>query len=79
MASRLRSCWRLAGPVRYTQGTSRPGGEIGRRKGLKILFPETGVRVQVPPRAPKAVVCGSLTRGIQRAENSLTVCHSHQL
>jgi hypothetical protein len=29
-----------------------PGGEIGRRKGLKILFPATGVWVQVPPRAP---------------------------
>ena len=29
-----------------------PGGEIGRRKGLKILFPATGVWVQFPPRAP---------------------------
>jgi hypothetical protein len=29
-----------------------PGGEIGRRRGLKILFLETGVRVQFPPRAP---------------------------
>jgi hypothetical protein len=29
-----------------------PGGEIGRRKGLKILFPARGVWVQVPPRAP---------------------------
>lgn len=29
-----------------------PGGEIGRRKGLKILFPATEVRVQFPPRAP---------------------------
>ncbi len=29
-----------------------PGGETGRRKGLKILFPATGVRVQFPPRAP---------------------------
>ncbi len=29
-----------------------PGGEIGRRKGLKILFRASGVRVQVPPRAP---------------------------
>ena len=28
-----------------------PGGEIGRRKGLKILFLATGVWVQVPPRA----------------------------
>ncbi len=30
----------------------RPGGETGRRKGLKILFPATGVRVRFPPRAP---------------------------
>jgi hypothetical protein len=29
-----------------------PGGEIGRRKGLKILFSARRVRVQVPPRAP---------------------------
>jgi hypothetical protein len=29
-----------------------PGGEIGRRNGLKIRFPATGVRVQFPPRAP---------------------------
>src|SRR4051795_4470388 len=29
-----------------------PGGEIGRRKGLKILFRASGVRVQVPPRVP---------------------------
>src|SRR5271168_3085299 len=34
-------------------GSTCPGGEIGRRKGLKILFPATGVWVQVPPRAPK--------------------------
>jgi hypothetical protein len=39
-----------AGPLHYSMC---PGGEIGRRRGLKILFPETGVRVQVPPRAPK--------------------------
>ena len=32
--------------------STSPGGETGRRKGLKILFPATGVRVQVPPRAP---------------------------
>jgi hypothetical protein len=31
---------------------SSPGGETGRRKGLKILFPATGVRVRFPPRAP---------------------------
>ena len=31
-----------------------PGGETGRRNGLKIRFPATGVRVQVPPRAPPA-------------------------
>ena len=30
-----------------------PGGEIGRRKGLKILWGATLVRVQVPPRAPE--------------------------
>src|SRR5690348_8209018 len=30
-----------------------PGGEIGRRKGLKILFAARRVRVQVPPRAPR--------------------------
>ena len=30
-----------------------PGGEIGRRKGLKILFRASGVWVQVPPRAPE--------------------------
>ncbi len=38
-----------ANPLRM--GTC-PGGEIGRRKGLKIPFPATGVWVQVPPRAP---------------------------
>ena len=40
-----------------------PGGETGRRKGLKILFPATGVRVQVPPRAPNAresLICTSI-------------------
>lgn len=35
----------------FPESTS-PGGEIGRRKGLKILFRASGVRVQVPPRAP---------------------------
>jgi hypothetical protein len=29
-----------------------PGGEIGRRNGLKIRFSARRVRVQVPPRAP---------------------------
>ena len=33
----------------------RPGGEIGRRKGLKILWRATSVWVQVPPRAPVAL------------------------
>ncbi len=33
-----------------------PGGETGRRKGLKILFAARRVRVQVPPRAPKPFV-----------------------
>lgn len=28
-----------------------PGGGIGRRTGLKILYRVGGVRVQVPPRA----------------------------
>ncbi len=32
--------------------TVGPGGEIGRRKGLKILWRATSVWVQVPPRAP---------------------------
>src|ERR1700689_1263629 len=39
------------GSVTYLFSIS-PGGEIGRRKGLKILFPATGVWVQVPPWAP---------------------------
>ena len=30
---------------------TRPGGETGRRKGLKILCPGRGVRVRFPPRA----------------------------
>ena len=30
----------------------RPGGETGRRNGLKIRFSVRRVRVQVPPRAP---------------------------
>lgn len=29
-----------------------PGGEIGRRSGLKIRGPETVIRVRVPSRAP---------------------------
>lgn len=36
------------------KSTTCPGGEIGRRKGLKILFAARRVRVQVPPRAPTA-------------------------
>jgi hypothetical protein len=39
-----------------------PGGEIGRRKGLKILFRASGVRVQVPPRAPDSGVSGPETQ-----------------
>jgi hypothetical protein len=35
-----------------------PGGEIGRRKGLKILFAARRVRVQVPPRAPELLLFG---------------------
>jgi hypothetical protein len=31
----------------------RPGGEIGRHAGLKILWHATAVRVQVPPGALK--------------------------
>jgi hypothetical protein len=31
-----------------------PGGEIGRHAGLKILWPEMAVRVQVPPRVQKS-------------------------
>lgn len=34
-----------------------PGGETGRRKGLKILFAVRRVRVQVPPRAPADFSC----------------------
>jgi integrase len=34
---------------------SSPGGETGRRNGLKIRFPAMGVRVQVPPRAPSLI------------------------
>src|SRR5215469_11483093 len=37
--------------------STSPGGEIGRRKGLKILWEATPVWVQVPPRAPVLVVC----------------------
>jgi hypothetical protein len=33
-----------------------PGGEIGRRNGLKIRFSARRVRVQFPPRAPKQSV-----------------------
>ncbi len=43
---------RQRGPNRLLQASASPGGEIGRRKGLKILFRASGVRVQVPPRAP---------------------------
>jgi hypothetical protein len=38
---------------RGERGIYCPGGEIGRRKGLKILWGATLVRVQVPPRAPE--------------------------
>ena len=37
-----------------------PGGGIGRHAGLKILWPEMAVRVQVPPRVPwllRNIVC----------------------
>ena len=44
MASRRRRASHPDGPC--------PGGETGRRKGLKILFPATGVWVRFPPRAP---------------------------
>lgn len=39
-------------------GMARPGGEIGRRNGLKIRFSARGVRVQVPPRAPALIQLG---------------------
>src|SRR5436305_7772442 len=39
-----------------------PGGETGRRKGLKILFSARRVWVQVPPRAPTSVAFLSFLR-----------------
>ena len=36
----------------------RPGGEIGRRGGLKPLWRATSVRVQVPSRAQSEFVAG---------------------
>jgi SAM-dependent methyltransferase len=41
---------------RFTIMRLSPGGEIGRRKGLKILFAARRVRVQVPPRAPSCLL-----------------------
>src|SRR5579875_2124078 len=45
-------CKRPSAPASTMMNEKRPGGEIGRRKGLKILFAARRVRVQVPPRAP---------------------------
>jgi hypothetical protein len=40
-----------------------PGGETGRRNGLKIRFPATGVRVRFPPRAHSGLArCGDRRR-----------------
>src|SRR5579871_4943526 len=41
------------GKRRWYRSCTGPGGEIGRRKGLKILWRATSVWVQVPPRAPR--------------------------
>ena len=48
-------------PVRSATLKARPGGETGRRKGLKIPSPERDVRVRLPPRAPGGIsgsLCG---------------------
>src|SRR5580698_649418 len=45
---------RLCKLLKYRRLTSAcPGGEIGRRNGLKIRFSARRVRVQFPPRAPR--------------------------
>ena len=44
-------------PVCYIRDVRTcPGGETGRRNGLKIRFPATGVRVRFPPRAPFRII-----------------------
>ncbi len=47
--SRLPLIGAVASPLRFL--ITRPGGEIGRHAGLKILLAAMSVRVQVPPRA----------------------------
>jgi hypothetical protein len=42
--------------------TQSPGGEIGRRNGLKIRFLVRGVRVQFPPRAPLSLLIHGVCR-----------------
>lgn len=41
-----------------------PGGETGRRTGLKIRSPERDVRVQFPPRAPTTLGTSKLPSSI---------------
>ena len=64
--------------VRYS--ITRPGGEIGRRTGLKILRPSSAMRVQVPPRAPLIKLLDSTSvkssffiRNSQRALQALKI------
>ena len=53
------------------------GGEIGRRNGLKIRFPATGVRVQFPPRAPsfKGFNLAVETRALRRVGQLVNALH----
>ena len=46
-----------------TLAPTRPGGEIGRRGGLKIRCPFGGVGVRVPPRAPGKPLWEGLSHG----------------
>jgi hypothetical protein len=52
-----------------------PGGEIGRRNGLKIRFPATGVWVQFPPRAPFYFQYFTNNAIFHRAASGRPVCY----
>ena len=49
-----------------TLPTYRPGGETGRRKGLKIPRP-SAMRVRVPPRAPMETMVSPTRPGVEQA------------
>jgi hypothetical protein len=54
-----------------------PGGETGRRKGLKILCPVRDVRVRPPPRALHALTTSPVRREPHDRKSGRPSCDRH--